>query len=34
MSEHRYYINTIDSNEELTELFDELEEFDSEDDDE
>lgn len=34
MSENRYYIDTIDNNEELTKLFDELEEFDSEDDDE
>ena len=34
MSENRRYIDTIDSDEELTELFDELEEFDSEDDDE
>ena len=34
MSEHRYYIDTIDSDEKLTELFDELEESDSEEDDE
>ena len=34
MSENRRYIDTIDSDEELTELFDELEESDSEDDDE
>lgn len=34
MSDNRYYIDAIDNNEELTELFDELEEFDSEDDDE
>lgn len=34
MSENRYYIDTIDNNEELTKLFDELEESNSEDDDE
>lgn len=34
MSENRRYIDTIEDNEELNKLFDELEESDSEDDDE
>ena len=34
MSENRRYIDAIEENEELTELFDELEESDSEEDDE